>query len=93
MKRTGESDRIRPGQEVVPPVDVPGLGKVGLEICYDLRFPELHIILTRLGAQILTFPSAFTVKTGRDHWGKLFYCCSCKLTDSDSLRKLTISGS
>lgn len=71
MKRTGESDRIRPGQQVVPPVDVPGLGKVGLEICYDLRFPELHIILTRLGAQILTFPSAFTVKTGRDHWGKL----------------------
>ncbi|EKD00247.1 nitrilase-like protein [Trichosporon asahii var. asahii CBS 8904] len=73
MKRTGESDRIRPGQEVVPPIDVPGLGKVGLEICYDLRFPELHIILTRLGAQILTFPSAFTVKTGRDHWATLCY--------------------
>jgi hypothetical protein len=67
---TGESDRVRPGKEIVPPVAVEGLGKVGLEICYDLRFPELHIIQTRLGAQILTFPSAFTLKTGKDHWGR-----------------------
>ncbi|WVR05297.1 hypothetical protein IAU60_002311 [Kwoniella sp. DSM 27419] len=70
-QRTGESDRILPGQEIVPPVDVAGLGKIGLEICYDIRFPELSIILTRLGATTLLFPSAFMVKTGRDHWSTL----------------------
>ncbi|KAL1405483.1 Carbon-nitrogen hydrolase [Vanrija albida] len=70
-KRTGESDRVRPGKEIVAPVAVDGLGKIGLEICYDLRFPELHIIQTRLGADILTFPSAFTLKTGKDHWATL----------------------
>lgn len=69
-KRTGESDRIIPGTEIVPPIALPGLGNLGLEICYDLRFPEIHIILTRLGADILTFPSAFTLKTGKDHWCK-----------------------
>lgn len=35
------------------------------------RFPELHTILTRKGATILTFPSAFTLKTGKDHWATL----------------------
>lgn len=69
MKRIGESDRVRPGQELVAPVPVPGLGSIGLEICYDIRFPEMHIMLTRLGADILTFPSSFTLKTGKDHWG------------------------
>ncbi|WVQ69916.1 uncharacterized protein L199_008139 [Kwoniella botswanensis] len=70
-QRTGESDRILPGQKVVPPVDIERLGKVGLEICYDIRFPELSMILTRLGATTLLFPSAFMVKTGRDHWATL----------------------
>ncbi|OCF44133.1 nit protein 1 [Kwoniella heveanensis CBS 569] len=70
-QRTGESDRILRGESVTPPVTVDGLGKLGLEICYDIRFPELSIILTRLGATTLLFPSAFTVKTGRDHWATL----------------------
>lgn len=70
-KRTGESDRIIPGGEIVPPIPIAGVGNIGLEICYDLRFPELHIILTRLGADILTFPSAFTLRTGKDHWREL----------------------
>ncbi|WWC60939.1 uncharacterized protein I303_103515 [Kwoniella dejecticola CBS 10117] len=72
-QRTGESDRILPGEEVVRPVDtgIEGLGKLGLEICYDIRFPELSLILTRLGATTLLFPSAFMVKTGRDHWATL----------------------
>ncbi|RSH78283.1 Carbon-nitrogen hydrolase [Apiotrichum porosum] len=70
-KRTGESDRIIPGGEIVPPIPIAGVGNIGLEICYDLRFPELHIILTRLGADILTFPSAFTLRTGKDHWPTL----------------------
>lgn len=69
-KRIGESDRIIPGDKVVDPVAVEGIGKIGLEICYDIRFPELQIILTRLGADILTFPSAFTPRTGKDHWGE-----------------------
>jgi predicted amidohydrolase len=41
---------------------------VGLSICYDLRFPELYRALALAGAQILTVPSAFTERTGRDHW-------------------------
>ncbi|KAL7424150.1 Carbon-nitrogen hydrolase [Cryptotrichosporon argae] len=69
--KSGESDRVRPGREIVPPVHVEGLGNIGLEICYDIRFPEQHTILTRLGADILTFPSAFTLKTGKDHWPTL----------------------
>jgi deaminated glutathione amidase len=42
--------------------------KVGLTICYDLRFPELYRILALRGARVVTVPSAFTERTGRDHW-------------------------
>src|SRR3954464_9321940 len=42
--------------------------KVGLTICYDLRFPELYRILAVRGARVITVPSAFTERTGRDHW-------------------------
>ena len=42
--------------------------KVGLAICYDLRFPELFLELRRQGAELIFLPSAFTVPTGRDHW-------------------------
>ncbi len=42
--------------------------KVGLSICYDLRFPELYRILALRGARVITVPSAFTERTGRDHW-------------------------
>jgi predicted amidohydrolase len=41
---------------------------IGLTICYDLRFPELYRILTLRGARVITVPSAFTERTGRDHW-------------------------
>ena len=41
---------------------------VGLTICYDLRFPELYRILALRGARLITVPSAFTERTGRDHW-------------------------
>jgi predicted amidohydrolase len=41
---------------------------VGLTICYDLRFPELYRILALGGARVITVPSAFTERTGRDHW-------------------------
>lgn len=42
--------------------------KVGLSICYDLRFPEMYRSLVDQGAHILTVPAAFTLQTGRDHW-------------------------
>jgi predicted amidohydrolase len=48
-------------------VDVAGL-KVGLSICYDLRFPELYRALSAAGAEVLVVPAAFTVTTGKDHW-------------------------
>ncbi|KAJ6577654.1 putative nitrilase-like protein [Mycena capillaripes] len=64
----GEHKRIIPGSTIVEPVDMGDIGRVGLEICYDMRFPELHIILRRKGADIITLPSAFTIPTGRAHW-------------------------
>jgi len=51
-------------------VDLPE-GKLGLSVCYDLRFPELYRDLTRLGSEMLTVPSAFTAVTGRAHWEPL----------------------
>lgn len=51
-------------------VDTP-IGKVGLSVCYDVRFPELFRQLSAAGAQVLTVPSAFTGPTGRAHWETL----------------------
>ncbi|KAL3046244.1 hypothetical protein OYC64_004285 [Pagothenia borchgrevinki] len=62
-----ESAFTIPGPTLVSPVKTP-IGKVGLGICYDLRFPELSLALQRQGADILTYPSAFTVATGAAHW-------------------------
>jgi predicted amidohydrolase len=61
-----ESASVAPGDGPVL-VDTPA-GKLGLSVCYDLRFPELYRELARRGAQILTVPAAFTLHTGRDHW-------------------------
>ncbi|KAF8206967.1 putative nitrilase-like protein [Mycena galopus ATCC 62051] len=68
LPRTGEHKKIIPGSVIPEPVDMGDIGRVGLEICYDIRFPELHIILRRKGADVITLPSAFTVPTGRAHW-------------------------
>ncbi|XP_029382497.1 deaminated glutathione amidase [Echeneis naucrates] len=62
-----ESAFTIPGPSLVSPVQTP-IGKLGLGICYDLRFPELSLALQRHGAEILTYPSAFTVATGSAHW-------------------------
>ncbi|XP_068612196.1 deaminated glutathione amidase [Brachionichthys hirsutus] len=62
-----ESSVIIPGPSLVPPVQTP-VGKIGLGICYDLRFPEFSSALRRQGAEILTYPSAFTIPTGAAHW-------------------------
>ncbi|RUP43201.1 carbon-nitrogen hydrolase [Jimgerdemannia flammicorona] len=65
-----ESSGTRGGDRIVNPVATP-LGKIGLQICYDLRFAELSLIQRKREAEILTFPSAFTVKTGMAHWETL----------------------
>jgi len=61
-----ESAVFEPGTEVVV-ADTP-FGKLGLAVCYDLRFPELFRALLDRGAEIFVVPSAFTALTGRAHW-------------------------
>jgi deaminated glutathione amidase len=51
-----------------PVVAAVGGWKVGLSVCYDLRFPELYRALTDRGAEVLIVPAAFTLVTGKDHW-------------------------
>lgn len=64
-----ESATVAAGDEIVT-VDIDGV-RLGLTICYDLRFPELYRILALRGAEIIAVPAAFTLKTGRDHWEAL----------------------
>ena len=61
-----ESETIATGKDVVV-ADTP-FGKIGLAICYDLRFPELFRQLIDQGAEIIALPSAFTATTGKAHW-------------------------
>jgi len=61
-----ESDTEEPGEAVVTG-DIADV-RVGLTICYDLRFPELYRILALREARVITVPAAFTMETGRDHW-------------------------
>lgn len=61
-----ESEKVQPGSSAVV-VDTP-FGKLGLSICYDLRFPKLYRDLAQAGAEILLIPAAFTKKTGEAHW-------------------------
>jgi len=61
-----ESATISPGDEAVI-ADMPW-ARVGLSICYDLRFAALYRTLSKMGAQILTTPAAFTRVTGQAHW-------------------------
>ncbi|MEM9069641.1 MAG: nitrilase-related carbon-nitrogen hydrolase [Myxococcota bacterium] len=61
-----ESATVEAGTETVVADTV--LGKLGLSVCYDLRFPELYRRLVDEGAIALTVPSAFTLTTGKDHW-------------------------
>ena len=61
-----ESERRIAGDEVVC-VDAE-VARLGLSVCYDLRFPELYRALGRAGAQVLCIPSAFTFPTGAAHW-------------------------
>lgn len=65
--RLKESDYATAGKDIVMPVETP-VGKVGMAICYDMRFPELANQLAAMGADIITYPSAFTYATGKAHW-------------------------
>ena len=64
-----ESNAYAPGGKVVT-VETPA-GRLGLSICYDIRFPALYDALGRAGCDIIAIPAAFTRPTGRDHWHTL----------------------
>lgn len=68
-ERYRESDGYRPGEKAV--VATTPFAKIGMTICYDLRFPHLHRSLAKAGAQIITQPAAFTAVTGEAHWHSL----------------------
>ena len=61
-----ESNTTEAGDKIVL-VDTP-VGKLGLSVCYDIRFPALFTSLLNRGAEIITIPAAFTVPTGEAHW-------------------------
>ncbi|WP_170761351.1 carbon-nitrogen hydrolase family protein [Ruegeria lacuscaerulensis] len=64
-----ESKNYRPGDQAV--IAETDFGKVGLTVCYDIRFPHLYAALAQAGAQILTVPAAFSPVTGAAHWESL----------------------
>jgi predicted amidohydrolase len=64
-----ESTHVTPGRKVVI-ADTP-VGRLGVSVCYDMRFPELYRELVARGAEWLAMPAAFTVPTGRAHWETL----------------------
>jgi predicted amidohydrolase len=68
-ERYTESEPIEAGDQTVV-VDTP-FGKLGLTICYDLRFPELYRTMLDQGVEIIAVPSAFTAITGKAHWETL----------------------
>ncbi|KAK5191472.1 Omega-amidase nit3 [Exophiala xenobiotica] len=62
-----ESDVLSPGDQITI-ADFKGYGKVGIAICYDVRFPELAMIAARRGCFLLLYPGAFGLTTGAMHW-------------------------
>lgn len=67
-----ESDTTQQGDQTVV-IDTPA-GKLGLCVCYDIRFPHMFAELVAKGAEIIAIPSAFTMKTGAAHWELLARC-------------------
>ncbi|RZJ41600.1 MAG: carbon-nitrogen hydrolase family protein, partial [Brevundimonas sp.] len=65
-ERWRESAAVRPGEKAV--VAQTPWGGLGLTICYDIRFPQLHRALAKAGAAMIAVPAAFTVPTGEAHW-------------------------
>ena len=62
-----ESNTTEPGKKILPPFETV-MGKIGAMICFDLRFPEISLVLKRQQADVILYPSAFTVPTGKVHW-------------------------
>lgn len=69
-ERYHESKHIAAGDWKPVTVDTP-VGRLGLSVCYDVRFPELYRALVDDGAQLLCTPAAFTARTGEVHWEML----------------------
>lgn len=65
-----ESDTLKSGNDIT--VAETEFGKIGIGICYDIRFPELAQLMVSEGAQILIYPGAFNLTTGPKHWELLF---------------------
>jgi len=65
-ERYRESATVVPGAQ--PMVTTTPLGRLGMAVCYDVRFPELFRMLQAQGAEVFSLPSAFTAPTGRAHW-------------------------
>ncbi len=63
--RYRESEQVAPGEVAPRALETPLGVKIGLSVCYDLRFPELY---RNLGADVICVPAAFTAYTGRAHW-------------------------
>lgn len=68
-----ESEVLSAGNKVTI-IDLPEYGKIGLGICYDVRFPELTMIAARKGAFAMVYPGAFNTTTGPLHWNLLGRC-------------------
>lgn len=64
-----ESNSFEPGREII--LAKTPFANIGLTICYDIRFPYLFSKLKKSGADIICIPSAFTTRTGKDHWETL----------------------
>nr|XP_002131322.1 deaminated glutathione amidase-like [Ciona intestinalis] len=62
-----KTDFVLPGEHIGKPIETP-IGNIGALVCYDIRFPQISTELRKRGAEILTYPSAFTVPTGSAHW-------------------------
>ena len=65
-ERYHESETIKPGDAIVV-IDTP-FGKLGLAVCYDLRFPEMFRAMLDRGVELVALPAAFTAQTGKAHW-------------------------
>jgi predicted amidohydrolase len=63
-----ESITVKAGDSLPKVYDAQDLGKIGLSVCYDVRFPELYRDLSKQGVDVLFVPAAFTAYTGKDHW-------------------------
>ncbi|WP_027621288.1 carbon-nitrogen hydrolase family protein [Acetivibrio clariflavus] len=61
-----ESDTLYPGKDIT--VVDPGICKIGIAICYDVRFPEMFRLMALMGAQIVVIPANFNMTTGPLHW-------------------------